>query len=95
MFARVTHYKMKPDSVPEAMAKLDQMKPQIMALPGMVQFVNTVNDDGTGCVVSIVESREISDANAGAVQQIWAAFADYLMEAPVPEGFEVTANWTA
>ncbi|WP_299783505.1 hypothetical protein [uncultured Roseobacter sp.] len=93
MFARVTHYRMKPESVEAAMAMLDTMKPQIMALPGMHQFINTMNDTGEGCVISLVESREISDANAGAVQALWSQFQEHLAAPPSAEGFDVIADW--
>ncbi|WP_298836205.1 hypothetical protein [uncultured Roseobacter sp.] len=93
MFARVTHYKMKAASVAPATALLEQMKPQIMALPGLIRFINTMNSDGSGCVISIVESREASDANAENVAKLWSAFADHLESAPSAEGFEVIADW--
>ncbi len=93
MFARITHYKMKPESNQAVTDRLHQMKDQIMALPGMVQFLNTMNSDGSGCVVSIVESREISDANQEAVGKIWAQFASDLESQPEASGFDVIANW--
>ena len=70
MHMRVTHYKMKPDAMEAATAKLHDIKAQIMALPGMHQFTNSANADGTGCIVSLVESREISEANQSAVQAV-------------------------
>ena len=94
MFVRVTHYSMKPDVIEQATAQLNQMKQQIMALPGTQQFINSVNADGSGCVITIVESREISDANQGAVQAIWAHFGDFLTAAPEPQGFDVVVNWS-
>ncbi|WP_338551068.1 hypothetical protein [Roseovarius phycicola] len=95
MYARITHYQMKPDMVQDAIARLEQMKPAIMGLPGMRQFINTINADGSGCVVALVESREVSDANEEAVAQLWAQFADHLAAPPEPSGFDVIANWSA
>lgn len=94
MYARVTHYRMKPESVESGTALLHEMKDRIMALPGLIHFINSVNADGSGCVISIVESKETSDANAEAVQAIWAAFADHLAGAPEMNGFDVIANWS-
>ncbi len=94
MFARITHYKMKPETTDSAIAKLNSLKDDIMALPGMVHFVNTMNSDGSGCVVSLVESREVSDANQESVARIWAAFADHLEGIPEGHGFDVIANWS-
>jgi len=93
MFVRVTHYRLKPGSIDAAKQLLEGMKPKIMALPGMLRFVNAVNPDGNGCVFSINESREISDGNDGSVQAIWAAFRDHLAEPPKAEGYEVFADW--
>tara|TARA_R110000787_G_scaffold104370_4_gene211392 strand:- start:2152 stop:2439 length:288 start_codon:yes stop_codon:yes gene_type:complete len=95
MFARVTHYQIKPDSVNEAKALTEKLKPKIMALPGVHSFINMIGDDGKGCVVSLVESRETSEANAQAVQALWANFKDHLADAPTAEGYDVFANWSA
>ncbi len=44
MFARITRYRMKPESVESAKAKLIELKPQIMSLPGMKNFINVMNE---------------------------------------------------
>ena len=38
MHVRVTHYKMKPESIAAATALLEQIKGQIMGLQGLKQF---------------------------------------------------------
>lgn len=93
MYARVTNYKMKPESIGTATAMLHAMKAQIMGLPVAIQFINSINSDGTGCVISIVESREISESNQPAIQAIWAQFRDHLLAAPVANGYEVIVDW--
>ena len=95
MFARVTKYKMKSDAMAAATAMNEQLKPQIMALPGMVQFLNVGNDDGTGYVISVIESQEVSDANADKVKALWGQMAEFLEEMPTPEGYDVRFNWSA
>lgn len=95
MFVRVTPYKMKPGSIDAGKALLEQLRPQIMAMPGLVQFVNSVNEDGSGCVVAMIESREIAEANAEKVMAIWAQFAEHLEAVPTPQGYDVFANWSA
>lgn len=94
MYARITNYKMKPDSVETALALLEELKPQIMAMSGVVQFINSIDDTGAGYVVSIVESKENSEANQEAVMAMWSNFAEFLEEPPVPRGFDVVANWS-
>ncbi|MFY0691486.1 MAG: hypothetical protein JXR14_06120 [Paracoccaceae bacterium] len=94
MYARVTPYKMKPGTKEVATALLEEMKPNIMGLPGLVNFVNVMNDDGSGYVISVVESKEISDANQDKVMAIWSRFAEHLEAMPQPEGFDLIANWS-
>ncbi len=93
MFARITKYKMKAGSRDEAQALLEKLKDQIMALPGLINFTNMMNEDGTGYVVSLVTDQATSDANADKVQMIWGQFADFLEAVPVPEGYDVIAKW--
>jgi len=94
MFARVTPFKMKPGTRAEATALMDQLKPKIMGMPGMQNFINVMNDDGSGYVISVVESEAISNANAETVKSLWAEFAPMLEAMPVPEGYDVLANWS-
>lgn len=93
MFARVTPYRMKSDKFEEGVTLLQKIKDEIMSLPGVKTFVNVGNEDGSGYAITILESQEISDANAAKVQAIWGKFADFLAETPVPEGYDVIAHW--
>ena len=94
MHARVTKYKMKADAMDDAVALVNKFRDEIMAMPGMIHFINVANDDGSGYVVALVESREVSDANADLVREMWGRFADHLEEMPTPEGYDVIANWS-
>lgn len=92
MFARITKYRMKPESVDTATAMLEQLKPQIMSLPGLLNFINVMNADGSGVVISVVESQAISDANQDKVAALWAQFGDHLAGPPEAEGYNVLMN---
>ena len=92
MYARITRYKMKPDHLEGATERVKGMMSEIMAMPGIVQFINSCDDDGNGYIVSIMESKEASDAVLPTVQGIWAQFADDLETMPTPEGFDVIIN---
>lgn len=94
MFARVTPYKMKPGTRDAATALMNQLKDRIMGMPGIHTFINVMNEDGTGYVVSVVESEEISNANAETVKALWGQFAEYLEAMPTPAGFDVIAHWS-
>ena len=94
MFARVTPYKMKSDSTASARELLHTMKDEIMGMPGMHNFINVMNEDGSGYIVSVVESQATSDANAPKVAELWGRFADHLEAMPQPTGFDVVCNWS-
>lgn len=94
MFARVTQYKMKPGSREAATDLLESLRGQIMAMNGMKSFINVMNEDGSGYVISVVDSEETSNANAPKVAELWGAFAEHLEGPPVPGGFDVIAHWS-
>ena len=94
MFARITPYQMKPEKMEEALALIEKLKPRIMGLPGLKQLINLSNDDGSGYIISVVESQATSDQNAAAVQAIWAEFKDHLQSMPTPQGYGVNCNWS-
>ena len=54
----------------------------------MVQFPDSINSDGSGCVASIVESKAVSDANQEAVGKIRAQFAGDLETESEASGFD-------
>lgn len=93
MFARVTQYKMKPGSMDATTEIMNSLKSQIMGMPGMHEFINVANEDGSGYVISLVESEATSNANASKVAELWGAFSDYMEAAPKAAGFGVLANW--
>lgn len=95
MFARITPYQLKPGTVEAATDRARELKPEIMALPGMISFTNAVNSDGSGYVVSLVESREVSDGNVERVKEIWGKMGEFLAEMPVPGGYDVVDHWDA
>ncbi|GGH36066.1 hypothetical protein SAMN05444007_108211 [Cribrihabitans marinus] len=94
MFARITQFKMKPGTRDAATARMEELKGQIMAMPGMHSFLNVMNEDGSGYVVSVVDSEATSDANAPKVAELWGQFAEFLEGPPTPGGFDVIANWS-
>ena len=92
MFARVSTYRMKPESIADAEKKLQELMPTIMGMDGMVTFTNAIDADGNGVVVSVVESEEKSAGNREQVEKIWAEFRDFLVEPPVVSGYRVIAH---
>lgn len=93
MFARITQFKMKPGTRAAATDKMNQLKDQIMAMPGIHSFTNVMNEDGSGYVISVVESEETSNANAPKVAELWGHFAEFMESPPNPVGFDVIVHW--
>ena len=94
MYARITKYKMRTGTRDEAMTIMDSVKSQIMALNGLQHLYNCGNEDGSGYIISIVESKDHADAYGESVKEIWTNFGDLLEAAPTVEGFDVLADWS-
>ena len=95
MVARITKYKVRAAARDEAIEILNSLKKRIMSLQGMQQFINTMNPDGSGYVITLVRSAEDVEKNESDAQEIWSNFGQFLESEPMPEDFEVIANWTA
>ena len=95
MYARVTKYQLKPGHVEAATKLADSMKSDIMALPGIRQFLNVVREDGEGYIIALVSSQAEAQDSLPRVKEIWGRMAEHLAEMPTPEGFDVVAQWDA
>ncbi|MDV7142501.1 hypothetical protein R3X27_07375 [Tropicimonas sp. TH_r6] len=93
MFARVTHYKMKPGSRAAATEIMHGLQADILALPGMVRFINVMNDDGSGHVVALSTVETMDAETANKVTKLWGAFADHLEGPPERGSYHVIADW--
>ena len=65
-----------------------------MEMPGIHNFIDVLNDDGSGYVISVVESEATSNANATKVAELWGAFSDHKEATPKAEAYDVIANWS-
>lgn len=93
MIARITPYQMKQGAREPATELMNSLRDQIMALPGMLRFINVMNADGTGYVIAIVDSPESINRSQEKVRAIWSRFSDHLEHMPVPHIFEIVADW--
>ncbi len=82
MFARVTAYRMNPDSEDEVVAMLDDIRAEVAKIAGVISTYSMWNEDGTGLTVSIYESESAADAAVAAIQQVWAGLAAHLIAPP-------------
>ena len=95
MQSRITKFKMKPDSTAEARKLMEELKGEIMGQPGMRHCLIVMNEDGSGYVISAVDDAGSSPEAVDRVRVLWHKFHDHLETPPVPEIFEVIADWTA
>ena len=93
MYARITKYKMKPGSKDTAMKIIDSLKDQVLAVDGMKSFLNVINEDGNGYVISTTTNAVTSPEAAAQIAALWGAFADVMEDVRPPETFEVITNW--
>jgi hypothetical protein len=94
MYARITTYKMKPGSREAATEILHGLKGEIMALPGLTQFINTLDDAGTGYVVALTTLPEPPPDSAERIKALWSRFGDHLAAPPEAVTYPVIADWS-
>jgi len=93
VYARVSRYSMKVEAFDEAQALIEEIMPQVAALPGLREFKNVGRgSDGTGVVVAIYDDQAAAEAAAEAAGEIWARFADYLTAPPESEGYDMVID---
>ncbi|WGH78223.1 hypothetical protein [Jannaschia ovalis] len=93
MIARITTFKFKKDKRAAAIKTMEKLKPQIMGLPGMAHFINAIDEEGHGYVVSLVKDRKTSEQSREKVSELWSQFAEYLEGKPEPRTYDVVADW--
>ena len=93
MYARVSRYQMKPDAFEEAQRMVEEIKPQIAALPGLRDWKNVGRaSDGSGVVFAIYDDEAAAEAALEAAAEIWAQFTDHLAHPPETEGYEMVVD---
>ena len=93
MQVRITRFKMRPDSVVDAGGRMNELKAEILAQPGMRQCLIVMNPDGAGHVIAQIDDEGGSPEAVDRVRAIWHKFHDFLEGAPDPEIYEVIADW--
>ncbi|MGB5559732.1 MAG: hypothetical protein WBN04_17200 [Paracoccaceae bacterium] len=93
MYARVTPFKMKPGSKAAATKLVNDLKSQIMALPGIQQFINVIDDSGAGYVISLTDVKTATPETNEKIKEIWSGFAHHLEAMPTASTYDMIANW--
>lgn len=89
MYARITTFRVHPEKIDDARALAEEMKPEIMAIPGIKYWFDTGNEDGNGVVIAIYETTEAAEAAAKTASAMFGRFAEFMESEPQSQGFEV------
>ncbi len=89
MYARITTFNCNPGKMKDAIAMAEEMKSEIMGIPGLMHWFDTGNGDGSCAVIGIYESREAAEAASATVKEMFGRFAECLDSEPQAQGYEV------
>ena len=89
MYTRITTYHCIPEKLEEATKLAEELKPQIMGIPGLKHWFSAGNEDGNCAVIAVYESREAAEAAAETARALFGRFAEYMDSEPQPQGYEV------
>jgi len=84
MYTRITTYRMNPEKFDEALTLAEELKPEIMEIPGIKYWFNNGKEDGSCVVIAIYESEEAAKSAASA---LFTRFAEYMESEPQQQGY--------
>ena len=88
MYARVTRFAVDPARLSELPPKIEEMRPRLKALPGMVDSYVAWRADGQGVIVALYQDRQAADRAIGRIQALWGALAGLLDGPPRTDVYE-------
>lgn len=94
MYARITTYHCKTETMDDAIALVEKLKPEMMEIPGLKHLFSTGNEDGNCALIGIYENREAAEAAMDTVRALFARFAEYIDSELQPHGYEVLVHGT-
>lgn len=92
MYARVTTYHVDPARLDEMDAELSDLRAHCKALPGILVYNTVWREDGRGISTTIYDCRASAEEAAVKLRYIWGSFSKLLIEEPVTELFDRTAD---
>ncbi len=93
MYARITPFKMKPGSKDEATKLVNDLKSHIMALPGIKQFINVMDDNGAGYVISLTDCQKPRRPRPTKRSRRSGRVRHHLEAMPTASTYDMIANW--
>ena len=91
MHARVTRYEVREDQVEEADRITEQVRCEVMQIPGLREYLSLRSDDGTKRIaITVYESEQHAEAAIPRALRIWARLAPVLAATPESGAYAVT-----
>jgi quinol monooxygenase YgiN len=87
MYARVTHYEVRPDKVKEAQGLFREAHAIVRKVPGLKSFTNVMREDGKGLILALYENKAAAGAAAPQVREYWMRFTAVLAAPPMLEDY--------
>jgi hypothetical protein len=78
MYFRITNYRAEPANHDALMAKIEQMRDQISAIPGLHGVRSADLGGGRYITIAMYGSKEEADAATDSAKAIWGGLADLL-----------------
>lgn len=88
MYARVTKFQGKADTMSEMQGRLEGIASQVKAIPGVVSVYTAWKGEGAGLVFAVYESEAVATAAAENIKGIWGGLADLLAGPPEADFFD-------
>ncbi len=87
MYARVTQFVCKLESLDDLVAQMDDVKAKVKKIPGVVDVYSVWGDDGHGVVMALYQDQAACDTAVPLVADVWSVMADFLAGPPEAKGY--------
>ena len=94
MYARITTFRSNPDRYDDATELAEELKPEIMSLPGIKFWFDAGNIDGDCVVIAVYDSKESADSAMPVARELFGRFGEFMESAPQPQEYEVFVHGT-
>ena len=94
MYARITTFRTNSERYDEANALAEELKPEIMAIPGIKFWFDAGNNEGEGIVIAVYDSKDSAEAAMPAAREIFSRFGEFMESPPEIKGYEVMVHGT-
>ena len=96
MHARVTRYQVKPDQVDEADRLLEQIRPDVMKIPGLREYLSLRSEDGTKRIaITVYESQQHAQNAIPRALKLWSRLTEVMAITPESGAYTVVTREVA